>query len=349
MFRRWPFLRVPAAIAGLLFCLEAALQVYVRFTAGHWVIQQNPYRVEHIIPRDDKRGFSYKPNFRDPALGLTIDQFGFRTSPALPAPAVGAKVVAALGDSVPFGHGLTDEDTYPFALNTLLAHRGSSLRVVNAGVQSYNLAQSIEHFRRDVRAHYQPVIVTLQAANDVGLLLHYRGAWTPDKTWEPYRSSVWTSLLTRSATMAILGSRLQTFASGDVPQQKDRMLQNEEKLLDEFTDECGKAGIAVILLPIDLFYYQTSHTEKNPQLSRWPAWQAQSTGWEAVFDDFNRVMAGVAHRKGPASGVYFFDTRACLDGEDREPLYVDFVHYSPEGNRRVAQGLLEFMAAHGLL
>ena len=349
MPRHRPFLRAAAAIAVLLFSLEAALQVYFRVTTGHWIVQQNPYKVDHIIPQNDKRAFSYKPNFRDPTQRLSIDQFGFRSSPTLPVPEAGSKVIAALGDSVPFGHGLNDEETYPFALNELLADRGSALRVVNAGVQSYNIQQSIEHFRRDVRAHYRPVIVTLQAANDVGLLLHYRGSWTPEKTWAPHRRDFFMSVMTRSATMAILGRRLLQFTSGDVPQQKDQMLQNEEKLLDEFTEECSKAGIVVILMPIDLFYYQTSHTEKNPQLSKWMAWKTESRGWEAVFDDFNRVMAELAQRKGPPSGVYFFDTRAYLDREDREPLYVDFVHYSPEGNRRVAQGLIEFMTAKRLL
>jgi hypothetical protein len=349
MPRKRKLLIVPAAIAGFLFFLEAGLQVYFRVTSGHWIIQQTPYKVDHIIPQDDKRAYSYRPNFRDPAQGLTIDHFGFRVSHSLPAVAEGSKIIAALGDSVPFGHGLRDDETYPFYLAKLLIEKGSPLGVVNAGVQSYNLQQSIEHFRRDVRAHYRPVIVTLEVANDVGLLLHYRGAWTPDTTWAPYRHSVLSSLLIRSATMAILGSRLQAFTSWGVPQRKGEMLQNEERLLDAFTEECSKAGIAVILMPINLFYYQTSHTERNPQLSKWMAWQAENTGWDGVFDAFNRVMADLAQRKGPESRVYFFDTREYLDNLDREPLYTDFIHHSPEGNQRVAQGLLEFMTAKRLL
>src|SRR5437773_9724533 len=89
MPRHRPFLRAAAAIAVLLFSLEAALQVHFRVTTGHWIVQQNPYKVDHIIPRNDKRAFSYKPNFRDPTQGLTIDQFGFRSSTTLPVPEAG--------------------------------------------------------------------------------------------------------------------------------------------------------------------------------------------------------------------------------------------------------------------
>src|SRR5438046_8839213 len=74
------------------------------------------------------------------------------------------------------------------------------LAVINGGVESYNLQQSIEHFYRDALTHYQPVVVTLQAANDVALLLTYRESWTPDSTWAPYRLNI-PFLLGSSATL----------------------------------------------------------------------------------------------------------------------------------------------------
>lgn len=349
MLRIGRLLAISAQLAGLLLCLEAALQVYFRVVEGRWIFRHSPFKVEHIVAQDDRRVFSYKPNFRDPTQRLTIDQYGFRSSATVPVPEEGSKVIAALGDSVPFGHGLSDEETYPFVLGKLLAERRSPLRVVNAGVQSYNLAQSIEHFRRDVRAHYQPLIVTLQAANDVGLLLTYGDAWTPDTTWTPQRRDLLSWALPRSATVTLLGSRWLRFNTGGESAQREWMLQNAERLLEEFAEECAKAGIVAVLLPINLFYYQTRNAEKNPRLSRWAAWTAEGRAGESVFEDFNRVMAGVAQRKGEAAGVYFFDVRAYLDEADREPLYVDFVHHSPEGSRRVAQGLLEFITAKGLL
>src|SRR5262249_15618024 len=147
-----------------LLLIEGVLQLYYRVTHGSWLAQLQPYKVEHIVRQDDKRAYSYKPNFRDESQGISIDQFGFRASPRVPGPAAGSAVIACLGDSVPFGHGLRDEETYPFQLNELLKAAGSPVSAINAGVQSYNLQQSIEHFHRDVLPHYRPVAVTLQAA-----------------------------------------------------------------------------------------------------------------------------------------------------------------------------------------
>lgn len=347
--RRSALARVPVVLVLSLLSLEIALQLYFRLTTGHWLVRQSAYRIEHIVAQRDERIYSYKPNFRDPDGRLTIDEHGFRISRSVPPAPPGATVIAALGDSVPFGYALRDEETYPFQLQQRLRERGSSLPVVNAGVESYNLQQSIAHFRRDVRRHYRPRIITVHTANDAGLLLHYRGSWTPDRTWDPTANGFLHSLVTRSGTMAMIGPRLLELTSGTVETQTARMLEHERRLLDALTDECAAAGIAVILLPVNPFYYQTTNTERNASLSRWPAWSREHAGAETVFDAFNRVMAEVAEAKGPASGVYFFDVRAYLDGEDREPLYIDFIHHSAEGNRRVAHGLAELMAAQGLL
>ena len=134
---------------------------------------------------------------------------------------------------------------------------------------------------------------------------------------------------------------------GASPYPADQMLANEERLLREFVEVCAQKRIAVILMPINPFYYQIRNTERNVRLSRWAAWRSDNMdmGWEAVIDRFNDVLIGVARQYGRQQGVYVFDVREYLDNQERETLYTDFIHHSPEGNRRVAQGLLEFMRA----
>lgn len=72
-------------------------------------------------------------------------------------------------------------------------------------------------------------------------------------------------------------------------------------------------------------------------------------GWGTVIDRFNAVLIRVGREYGPQNGVYVFDVRGYLDNQDREALYTDFIHHSPEGNRRVAQGLFELMKAIGIV
>jgi hypothetical protein len=346
-------MRTLRRVAICLLLIEGMLQLYHRVTQGRWSLRPQPYKVEHIVRQDDKRAYSYKPNFRDENEGVSIDQFGFRASPRVPGLEAGSAVIACLGDSVPFGHGLRDEETYPFDLNELLKASRSPVSAINAGVQSYNLQQSIEHFYLDVLAHYQPVAVTLQAANDVGLLLTYRSSWTPESTWAPYRPNgqafLGSSATVHYATEFAVRALVLLARAGLLAYPIDEMLANEERLLREFIGVCASRHIKVVLLPINPFYYQTKRTEKNPELSRWAAWKSESMEWESVIDRFNDVLIRIAHRYGPGEGVYLFDVRAYLDDHDREPLYTDFIHHSPEGSRRVAQGLFEFVKAAGIV
>jgi hypothetical protein len=146
--------------------------------------------------------------------------------------------------------------------------------------------------------------------------------------------------------MKLGGSVVGKFSGGGaLVYPPDLMLANEERLLRELIGVCASKRIALVLMPINPFYYQTKNTERNDRLSRWAAWRAETMGWETVIDRFNDVLIRVAGQYGPRDGVYLFDVRAYFDDQEREPLYTDFIHHSPEGNRRVAQGLFAFMKA----
>jgi hypothetical protein len=122
-----------------------------------------------------------RPNYTDPVNGITINALGFR-GPLLSKEL--HSLIVALGDSVPFGAGVRDDETYPAILDTLVGPAFSGMRVLNAGVSSYNIRQSFDRLQYDVLKHYekQVRVVTLQAANDVSLLTWYRQAWTPEVT-----------------------------------------------------------------------------------------------------------------------------------------------------------------------
>lgn len=332
--------------------LEGLAQVTYRVSRGHWLVGRQPFQVDHMVRQDDKRAYAYRPGYRSEVEGLTIDERGFRASPEVGSPAPGAEVIAVLGDSVPFGHGVRDDETYPHALGSLLRAAGSPVAVVNAGVQSYNLQQSIERFYRDVLAHYRPLAITLQTANDVALLLTYRAGWTPESTWAPYRPTrlfaVGSSAILHylAPLIGVLGAVLPQSLFG---YPMEEMLANEERLLRELIDVCRSTGTTLVLLPINPFYYQTAERHRNEQLSRWAEWQGDPMGWGSAIERFNEVLLRVAREAGPDAGVHVFDVRAYLDALDREPLYTDSIHHSPEGNRRVAEGLFAFLKAERIL
>jgi lysophospholipase L1-like esterase len=99
--------------------------------------------------RPDRDAFwSPRPGFRGEFLGktVTIDALGLRgPEVALPKPA-GRRRILCFGDSITFGYGVSDYETYPARLGERLANRGAD--VVNAGVTGYTSHQVLRLLRR---------------------------------------------------------------------------------------------------------------------------------------------------------------------------------------------------------
>lgn len=127
-----------------------------------------------------------------------------------PKPAAGVKRILSIGDSVTFGWGVEDEDTWPARLQVALQSRGHEVEVLNAGVPAQQLpaivtylqrvapslglhgvclnrrpppgplAESVDQYARAVRA-------VRQALPDVKLHVFL----TPVSTFDPFGMQVW--------------------------------------------------------------------------------------------------------------------------------------------------------------
>lgn len=87
------------------------------------------------------------PNFRGVmdnrvdfrGVAISVDGDGYRVVPAAPPEAPQRLLV--IGDSQTFGHGLSDEDSWPNRLQADLNRRGLATKVVNMGVPGINIDQ----------------------------------------------------------------------------------------------------------------------------------------------------------------------------------------------------------------
>ena len=85
-------------------------------------------------PRPTQRVYNNRTN-----AAVTIDQWGLRPSPSTAEASERRTTVLALGDSVTFGYGLADDETYPARLQSHLdVVEPGQWRVTNAGVNGYN-------------------------------------------------------------------------------------------------------------------------------------------------------------------------------------------------------------------
>jgi len=105
--------------------------------------------------------YELEPNIRVKAFRniVTVNSLGFRS----PEIKEGLPLIAILGDSVIFGYGVSDSETLPAQLKTLLPR----YNVLNAGVPGYNIAQEAVTYREKIAALDPSLLILVFSFNDV--------------------------------------------------------------------------------------------------------------------------------------------------------------------------------------
>ena len=94
-----------------------------------------------------------------------INRHGLRGSP------IGEKErprIIVLGDSMTFGQGVRDEETYASQLEGMFYSDGLSVQVINAGVKGYGTDQAYKLFTTRLRGSNPDIVVLALYANDLG-------------------------------------------------------------------------------------------------------------------------------------------------------------------------------------
>jgi len=113
-------------------------------------------------------GYRHRPGLSGMYYGVpvTINSIGLRDR-EIPEPKGREIRILAMGDSVPFGIGARQEDTYPSQLETRLNEKfpGRNYRTINMGVPSYNTEQELTQLKT-LGLRLQPDLVTLLFSNN---------------------------------------------------------------------------------------------------------------------------------------------------------------------------------------
>jgi lysophospholipase L1-like esterase len=75
--------------------------------------------------------------------------------------------ILILGDSMTFGHGVSDEDPYPRRLQELFESRGETIEVINAGTKGFGSDQSHKLFAARLRALDPELVIFAHYWNDL--------------------------------------------------------------------------------------------------------------------------------------------------------------------------------------
>ena len=320
--------------------LEVVLHAHFHSVNGYWLfLGRKAYQVPYTKPVADRRQYSLREGVSDGTQ--SINTKGFR-GPLLADD--DSPVICVLGDSVPFGAGVRDNETFPVHLQSMLDQRGYRYRVLNAGVPSYNLRQSIDRWDIDVRRDYKCAVIVLNAANDVSLIDYYKDRWNLDITWASERFGI--ADRGRSSIAFYISALLR-------PTPPLRANSNPfDVLRADFGEQIARPlalGIPVVLMPVAPCYYAKvpiDDARNTVSCKGYPTFSDAVKNWGAITDRVNAML----RESSSKPHVTFLDTSRLLDeGVGRAGMYIDYIHFSDQGNLAIATAIADHLAATSII
>jgi lysophospholipase L1-like esterase len=337
--------------AAVAFGIVAALLLFVTAEAMFRLFE--PSQVPsaaipgNVAIEDPVTGWRLRPDYDGagpdlPGVHLSyrvrINHAGFRGPALRPDKPTDVVRIAALGDSVTFGFGVAEEDTYPVLVASALSSSCRKIEAINAGVPGFTSLQGVRYLDRVLS--YHPDIVTV--------LYGWNDGW---RTTEPYavRTSVAreivdsSRMLTRGrrATHA-LATRLGLDDDPGAPPALFAYVPPEkfEMNLLEIADAVRRAGAIPVLV--------TAPAAFGPD--RPPAWYFKAP-WmvpRAELESTWRRYADVVREVAANDAIPFVDG-ARLVPDDPSLFLVDAYHPNARGQRALADQIVNAVQKLGPL
>jgi lysophospholipase L1-like esterase len=216
-----------------------------KLTLIHFVRpSDNPRMVFELIP-------GIEGEFR--GVPLRVNSAGFRDPERTTAKPAGTFRIAALGDSILFGWGVTAESRFTDLLEHFLnetASQGQRFEVLNFGVPGYNTVLEAECLKSRALA-YQPdaVLLTFCLSNDAAMPNFVS---RKPNLWTLRRSYAWEALRRRSVSgiRENMGVGLQGADANNVPPQYQYLVgwDRANEALGEIPKTCAASHAPVLFL-----------------------------------------------------------------------------------------------------
>ena len=257
------------------------------------------------------------PGFSGPMWDgrVTIGADGLRESRSNPGRA--PKRILCFGDSITFGFGVSDEETYPAALSALLEPRGIEVR--NAGVTGYTSYQAVRWLRRQLQRQHVDAVTLL-----IG----------------------WNDLTRRPITDAEFGARLAS-STGTADQALRHLaiyrLMKASWLRRGLESDDGKLSRPTVRVPLrdyannlEIFVNEARAAGARPHFIALPSRLIQ--GKEPSRTEYADTLAAVARRLSvPLHEVGILSSsNPEIASTGNAANFIDSLHMSPDGNRLMA-------------
>lgn len=318
------------------------------------IILPTPFNLVGLKTEDGLLGFKMVPNFSGRHTGPEFDVTVNINSLGLRNPEIGEKTkdrILILGDSVVWGFGVEDDETFPYLLNEMLY----DYEVVNAGVSAYSTKQELDYLKRDgIKLNPDIVILGFYVGNDFidnlvrkeNSSVKQEASWfakTKAKIRENYKT--YPFFMDNLKKIYIIRSFLVKTGLANNEEYYQYQVYRKEyppeltegteitfEYISEINSFCKERNIEFILLLIPSRY------------------QAYDEAWQFLLD-YNHFNDNEHEKKKPnkllvnfANGenITYIDLLNDLqDQEEQFYLENDVAHFNPEGHKFIAKKLSE--------
>ncbi len=329
--RRRSFLFATILVCGFFVLAEGALRLIGVPPAvkPRLLLRQMDTDITLPFMRPDPVVFwSPQPGYRGEFMGgsVTINRLGLRGDEVAPGRLARGRRLLMFGDSITFGYGVGDADTYPHQLGLRLAER--NVEVVNAGVTGFTSHQVLGYARRYL-PQLQPDVVSVcigwndgnqRTADDresARRLAMARGF--EDELDSLYLYRAVKSLYLRAGLRAAASRTARTVARVSLPQYREN--------LAALVDEARRGGARVVFVEL-------------PRRKEPGGGTGRDTPYAAALAETARAL------DVPLFGVGDLGIATTRDSTTED--FIDSLHFSPAGAALMADILAPQFAASGV-
>lgn len=268
---------------------------------------------------------------------VRTNALGLREEQVLPGVDHTSPIIMCMGDSVTFGWGANDNESYPRLLEDILRRGGDPrLRVINAAQPGFSSCQGLHFYRRVLREIPADFVIVAFGHNDHSVAIQgYRSA--RDKFTRLSRGAGRVGYVLRRSDFYLCWVRLVTGISGrcrmaffpgpppglDNPGSVTEFAEHLTGLIDAIRGDAR--GVLLLTQP------------RNTEESTWRA--------------YNQTIARVAEETGTplfdAGGLFASLPDGRNDEGERTPppndLFLDDIHLTLRGNAILARGIADYL------
>jgi hypothetical protein len=156
--------------------------------------------------------------------------------------------VVFIGDSVPFGWGVSDRASMPSKLLEHLQKANDPRCVINAAIPSYSLFQAVARFEREILGTFKIASVYLQIYSPVHQFVRFGAQWRPEIDWTT-ESAFAKQKREYIASVAIVRKALRHFRAPAVDQRSlDRYRLEIRRELEHLHDIVVQTNVKQLIV-----------------------------------------------------------------------------------------------------